>query len=462
LATALQFVNEVTVESPEESRAVKLLARFFFASFWMIVFTGAVRKWLFPGYSIFYLLQDVPIFFAYLVALRNGLFTRGILMLGLVLMSSAITLQALVQVIFSGLTPFVAMVGLHNYLFYLPMLLVFPLCLTVEYRRKFIWWNLMLSIPMCLLAIVQAQSPKAAFINRSSEGDAFGVSGAEVARVTGTFNFISFYVIWVAMAVALCMGEWLQPKERRVIKQQWLLIVCTFAVNLCHLIAASRSAIMLSALSIVGGLAGAILLRSGRAIAALSGVCVLLPVVSAATYLISPDEFNVVMLRFTGDYYVSEQKDRLVESGFGFLYQPRFSLLGAGVGMGVDAAHVGSADAYSFTYALAETDITRIVMELGTPLGLTYVLTRLMFGVGVIFLSIRMVRAGSMPHLLPMSFFLMGQVYLGDLTRNAAMSASQTMVGYSFILGAFYYPDTASLETASLEVGAGDSSTRSV
>lgn len=457
MATALQFVSEVTVESPQEPPAVTLLARLFFASFWTIIFAGAVRKWLFPGYSIFYLLQDVPIFIAYLMALRHGLFTRGILMLGLVAMSAAITLQALVQVIFSGLSPFVAMVGLHNYLYYLPMLLVFPLCLTVEYRRKFIWWNLMLSIPMCLLAIAQAQSPKAAFINKSSEGDAFGVSGAEVARVTGTFNFISFYIIWVAMAVALCMGEWLQPKERRVIKQQWLLILCTFAVNLCHLIAASRAAILLASLSILGGLVGAILLRSGRAIAALSGVCVLLPVVGAATFLISPDEFNVVMLRFTGDYYVTEQKSRLAESAFGFLYQPRFSFLGAGVGMGVDAAHAGSAEAYNFTYALAETDITRIVMELGTPLGLIYVLTRLSCGVGMIFLSIRMVRAGSMPHLLPMSFFLMGQVYLGDLTRNAAMSSSQVMVGYSFIMGAVFYPDTASLE-----IEAGDSSTRSV
>jgi hypothetical protein len=75
----------------------------------------------------------------------------------------------------------------------------------------------------------------------------------------------------------------------------------------------------------------------------------------------------------------------------------------------------------------------------------------------MILLAMRMVRSGSMPHLLPMSFFLMGQLYMGDLTRNAAMSSSQTMVGYSFILGAFYYPDNASQE-----IEAGDSSTRFV
>jgi hypothetical protein len=42
---------------------------------------------------------------------------------------------------------------------------------------------------------------------------------------------------------------------------------------------------------------------------------------------------------------------------------------------------------------------------------------------------------------LPLSFILFAQMYLADMTRNAAMSASQVMVGYAFILGAFYYPD---------------------
>ena len=67
----------------------------------------------------------------------------------------------------------------------------------------------MLSLPMCLLALAQNASPKSAWVNRTSEGEAFGVSGAEVVRVMGTFNFALFYGIWVATALALCLGEWL-------------------------------------------------------------------------------------------------------------------------------------------------------------------------------------------------------------------------------------------------------------
>src|SRR5271168_2455149 len=234
------------------------MAKFYFATFLAIVFTGAIRKWVFPNTNVFYLLQDVPIGMAYLYALWKGFFDRGYLLLGIVALSTILTLQGLAQIIISGLDPIVALAGFHNYLFYLPMLVVFPCCLTEKYRRKFVRWNLLLSIPMCLLALAQAASPKSAWVNRTTGGEAFGVPGADVARVSGTFNFVSFYAIWVGIAVALCIGEWLLPKERRVLRNQWLLVLCTFTLNICHLVSTSRAAIMLAAIAVLGGVVGAI------------------------------------------------------------------------------------------------------------------------------------------------------------------------------------------------------------
>ncbi len=435
-----------------------MMARYFFACFWVILFTGAIRKWMFPGLSVLYLTQDVPIFFAYLYAIYSGLFNRGFLFLAMMIFSAALIFQALAQIVVSGLSGFVAAVGIHHYLFYLPMLVVFPVCLTPRYRRNFVRWNVLFSIPMCLLAVAQAQAPKAAWINKTSEGQAFGVSGAEeVARVSGTFNFVSFYGIWVGMAVALCMGEWLIPKERRVIKNQWLLILCTMTVNLCHLVSASRSTIGLAGVSIIGAMVAAIIIKSSRSILAIGGILFLLPIAAAMTYVISPAEFNIVQERFTGESYQSDTKSRLTEGLVGFITVPKFSFVGAGIGMGVDAAHTGSTNSYGFTYTLSETDIIRNVMELGTPLGMVYVLTRLLFGVGMIFLAIRIAGSGGSPHVVPLSFFLLAQIYVGDLTRNASMTASQVMIGYSFILGAWYYPDNAGMELAG-----GDSLMRSV
>jgi hypothetical protein len=458
LATALQFTDQVTVESPREIASVRRMAGFFFASFWTIIFTGAIRKWMFPGVSIFYLLQDVPIGLAYMYALWSGFFSRNYLMLCTLVLGGVLTLQALAQIVISGLDVVVAVVGLHNYLFYLPMLFIFPLCLTVKYRKDFVRWNLLLSIPMFVLAVAQELLPKQSFINRTSEGEtAFGLPGAEVARVSGTFNFTAFYAIWVGMAVALCMGEWLLPKERRTIKNLWLLILCTFAVNLCHLLSASRSAIIFSTLAILGAMLAAVVLGSNRAILAIAGICVMVPVAAGMTYIISPEEFNVVQERFTSDRNVDEGTTRVEGNLIGFITIPKFSLIGAGIGMGVDAAHLGNADTYNFTYELAENDMTRTVMEAGTPVGLLYAFTRFSFLLGMIFFSIRLVRAGSSPHVLPLSFFLFAQGYQGDLTRAATMTASQEMIGYAFILGAYYYPDNASAEAA-----ADDFVTRSV
>jgi hypothetical protein len=296
-----------------------------------------------------------------------------------------------------------------------------------------------------MLAFVQNALPKSAFINRTSEGDAFGVTGADVARVSGTFNFTLYYGIWVAVAVALCLGEWLLPKERRVFKSTTLLIVCTAAVNICHLISASRTAILLAGVATFGAMVSAIALRSTRALAAMIGIMVLLPSLAGLTYLVSPTEFDIITARFTDSNNVDEGKHRISEIAFGFLTEPKISAFGAGIGMGVDAAHVGNAQAYIFTYALSEFDTIRTVMELGTPVGLIYIVVRFGFILAMGILAWRVVREGSSPHVLPLSFCLFFESYLGDWTRNASMTSSQIFFGYAFILGAYYYPDNTTI-----------------
>ena len=450
MATALQFGDELTAVEPQETAASRYMARLVFASFWTIVFTGAVRKWIAPSVTALYLLQDIPIGLAYIYALYTGLFTRGYMMLGMILLTAVLTLQGILQIVISGLSPVVAFIGLHNYLFYLPMLLVFSWAFTKKYRDEYIRWNLLLSLPMCLLVVAQAQSPKGAWINRSSSGDAFGVPGADVARVTGTFNFTAFYGIWVAAAVALCVGEWLVPKERRAVKNTWLLMACTFAVNICHLISASRGAIALSVTAILGGIVAAFILRSYRALLMVGSLALLLPFGAIATYALSPNEFNIMTERFTRTNE-DGTKFRLHDGLIGFITIPEFSLVGAGVGMGVDAAHIGSVDSYNFTYELSENDIVRNVMELGTPVGYIFVLTRIGFLFGMVFFAIYLVRNGCSPHVLPMAFFLWAQTYVGDLTRNGTMTASQIMLGYSFILGVYYHPDNRETDYAAID-----------
>jgi hypothetical protein len=431
---------------PEEGVTLRGMAKFMMATWLAIMFTGSVRKWIFPGVSALYLLQDIPIAFAYCYALWKGFYVKGPMLLAILLMSVMLTFVGLMQIIFLGLGPVVAVVGMHNYFFYFPMMLAFPLCFTLRHRTSMVRWNLYISIPMCMLAIAQAESPTTAWVNHTSEGDAFGVPGAEIARVAGTFNFTSFYGLWIAIAVAFCMGEWLLPKARRAIKSTWLLIVSTMCINVCYLVSGSRSAIAFSIIAVFGAAVAAVILGSTRALAAIAGMLFLIPIAGGLTYLISPDEFNIIAERFTGEKYVADSQTRLSDSVIGFLTVPEFNLLGAGIGMGVDAAHVGSSEAYNFTYALSEQDMIRNVMELGTPVGLLYAITRALFVIGMLFLAAQLVRQGASPHVLPLACVLLTQAYVADLTRNAAMTSSQVFLGYAYILGAYYYPDKTSPE----------------
>jgi hypothetical protein len=420
------------------------MAGLYFSTFWLIIFTGAIRKWMFPSVTVLYLLQDVPLVLAYLYAMYTGLFTRGFVALGVTLLSTLLVLQGLIQVIFGGLGLFILFVGYHNYLFYLPMLFIFPVCLLEQFRKNFVWWNLMLSIPMSLLAYAQDKAPRAAWINKTTEGEAFGLPGSDVARVSGTFNFVSFYAIWAGLVAALCVGEWLLPRHRRSVKRTWLLVVCTACVMLCFLLSGSRAAIALAAVGVMGGVLASIVLGSTRAILSVLGIVFMLPIAGAAIYVISPEEFNIMVYRFTGEGSVEDNSNRLEDGTVGFLTKPKFSLIGQGIGIGTDAAHVGSVGGYDFTYTLSEYDLIRNVIELGTLVGVTYVMTRILFFIALIFLAIRLVRDGSSPHVLPVSFFLMAQTTQGDMTRNAAISGSMTVVSAAFILSAYYNPDNLS------------------
>ena len=434
------LADEQTFEQPLESRTTRRIAYLFFATFWTIIFTGSVRKWLFPDTSAFYVLQEIPISLAYLYAIYKGYFFRNIFFLALMFLSAILVLQALLQMIFVGLTPFIALVGLHHYLYYLPMLLVFPLALTPRYRKAFIRCNVWAALPMVLLSVAQAMSPTTAWINHTSAGDSMGLPGVEVARISGPFNFTTYYGIWIGMAFALCLGEWLEPRSRRAVRSNVLLATATVCWALIALISGSRQNIMLCAAGAAGAFLVVAFTRSVRGILLVLLALLALPATGGLVYVLSPVEFTAIYTRFA-ESKANTNNDiggRIGESFYGWIYEPGLSFIGAGIGQGVDAAHLGAADSNSFTYQLSEADTVRNVMELGTPIGWLWCILR--FGMAFLMIGIawRLIRIS--PHCLPLACMLFGQIG-ADLTRNATMTFTQVMVGYCFILGARIFPD---------------------
>ena len=414
------------------------LLRLFFATYWLVVFTGAIRKWLFPTNQIFYLLQDIPLAIAYLYALWTGLFTRFFLALGVASLCAVLIAHGLLQVVLIDLPIKVLVIGLHNYIFYLPMLLIFPLAMTAEGRKKYIRWNLLLNLPMTLLVVAQSRSSATAFINRTTALKGFGGLGGDLARGTGTFNFVSFYALWLAIVFALCMGEWLIPQERRACGKL-LLVASTLGALLSTAVSGERSSLGYAAIVMVVAIFAAATLRAFRPLMITGGILLFAPGILLISAILSPTMLRAFEARTTNAGNVQNSKGRILNLLTGFIPQ-RFDPLGAGLGEGSDAAHVGEIDAYQVTYTLDETDLPRTIDELGTFTGSFYDLMRMGMAVGVVLLGVYLLVWQRYPHPLLLSVMVCMDLYIGDLTRNSTMTATQTFLAASFVLGALYFP----------------------
>ena len=436
-AAALQCAE---LDAPPQGKHLaqqRTLLRLFFATYWLVVFTGAIRKWLFPSQQILYLLQDIPIALAYLYALGTGLFTRSFLALGVAVLSTALIVHGLIQVILLDLSIKVLVIGLHNYIFYLPMLLVFPLVMDSAGRQKYIRWNLILNLPMTLLVVAQSRASGTAFINRTTGGIGFGGLEGRLARASGTFNFVAFYSIWLAIVFALCMGEWLVPPHRRACGKL-LLVSSTIGTLLSVVLSGERTSLGYTAIVLVAAMFAGASMRAFRPMLITGGVLLLLPGVLLIATQLSPAMLRAFQARATNSNNVHEAKGRILYWLTAFIPQ-RFDPIGAGLGMGVDAAHVGERGGYEVTYTLDEQDLPRTIDELGTFTGSFYDLMRIGMAVGIALLGIFLLTRQHDPHSLLISSLVLTDLYIGDLTRNSSMTATQYFLAASFVLGSLYF-----------------------
>jgi len=58
---------------PATRKNVNTLATIFLIAWVTVLLQGALRKWVFPGVTIVYLIQDVPLAIAYAYACRKGI-----------------------------------------------------------------------------------------------------------------------------------------------------------------------------------------------------------------------------------------------------------------------------------------------------------------------------------------------------------------------------------------------------
>lgn len=189
----------------------------------LLVFEGALRKWVFPGaQDLVYFAKDVFFLGAYVGYFRH----RGALRVrppAIPALYAGMLFAALLgslQVFNPNLPNLaVGLIGFKAYFFYMPLLFVLPAVFADDKSLyQFLRRYMLLAIPVGLLAVAQFFSPSTSVVNRyawnaSDSGYIATFGSSTYVRVTGTFSFITGYTSYllamsVLFLILLGLGRW--------------------------------------------------------------------------------------------------------------------------------------------------------------------------------------------------------------------------------------------------------------
>jgi hypothetical protein len=365
----LQDAREAGRARARPYRSIRLLIWLYF---WLLLWEGALRKWIFPSLSTpLLIVRDPVVILIYVIALAKGIFpfNRFVLLTfalaGLSFGASLLVFDRLDIILY----------GLRTNFLHLPMIFLMPRVLNQEDVNRIGRWFLLLSVPMTLLVIWQFVSPHGAWINAAAGGELGGqmIATGERIRPAGIFSFVTGMVSFLSAVAAFLLGGFLD-RDRQ---PNWLRTLTIPCLLLSLALSGSRSAIVGITIIVV-----AVMLVCARQFSRVRRV---LPA-AVVGYL-----FFVALCYlplFREGLQVHEERFRTgggVKRGIVGRYLSELGqsidtavgtpLLGHGLGVGTNAG--AALLTGSRTFLLGESEWSRVVAESGPVLGYAYILLRL-------------------------------------------------------------------------------------
>ncbi len=340
----------------------------------LIIIEGALRKWIFPSLSNpLLIIRDPVVLCIYGLSLSKGCFPKN----GFVLGALALALFSfLFGILSEHSSVWITLYGLRvNYL-HLPLMFVVPAVMTrsdVEALGKLFLW---ICLPMTVLEVLQFYAPPEHWLNANpSKAEGLTLTGGlGRLRSSGTFSFTqglgAYFVFVTAFFLSVLIEQKKASKVFLIAVGVSLLVAIPFSV--------SRSLALGCGIVLLGATFSMYFKKSTSQVV-FRTLCILTVVVCAAAYLPFFDDgvasFGDRWVSATGttrdDFQVSII-DRFTE-GFTQAYQfiNYAGLTGIGVGMGTNVATKLLNNQLGFL--LAENEWSRIILELGSILGLAFI-----------------------------------------------------------------------------------------
>lgn len=355
----------------------------------LLIFEGALRKWVLPSLATPLLLVRDPIaIWLTIVGLQKGWVKSGYAKTMMVVASISFFLALIV----GHHNLFVALFGWRIYFFHFSMIFVMGKVLTRTDLLKIGQFILWLSIPMTALTFMQFHSPQTAWVNMGIGGEgSAGFTGAMgYMRPPGTFSFTSGYVTFQAVVGCyllyyLLMNNTL-PKEYKFSKMVLIILAGCYLLSIPTSI--SRTHLFQTGVFLIFLFIAA--MRKNKLKSKFLKFAVITIVAGIILYLsgLGGASLEAFTARFEGANKVEGGVqgvigDRYVGGLLGSLINLNTPAFGYGIGLGTNVgAKIMGGNMYSFGFN-AENEWSRIIGECGMLLGLIIIGIRLLFSLDI-------------------------------------------------------------------------------
>ncbi len=374
-----------------QKNRISIIGKSFLLILFIVVFEGAIRKWLIPSAGIpLMLIRDLiaigAIFFG--INLRYFKF-KSFPEFSLLVWTFIVMMWSLLQFVFE-IIPFpVIFIGFRSWILYAWFALLCYRALR-PYDVEVILKVLLLSLlPMVVLSVIQFMSPVHSFINKQpGEGSVIFIVVKDIVRTTGTFTFTMGYTTYLALLSPLVL--WMMSKKTIIFKNSTIRLLVIVSFFLGVLVSGSRATLLFTA-SMFGFFiismffSGAYKKISSRSFF-LGSIFII--ITGYYTFPILEKAYNANISRIQTASMKEDVSTRIIETFIGSAKTwENMDIFGSGIGAGSNAARSfmpkGKDD-----FVLGEMEIDRILNE-GGLIGIFFSLFKLLIALYALTLSFK-------------------------------------------------------------------------
>jgi hypothetical protein len=200
---------------------------------WLLLFEGALRKWIVPALDApLLIIRDPLVIWIYIVAVNQGLsFKNAFFLPNLVLA----IVTAILSTMFGQANWMVTLYGLRTDFLQIPLIFLIPQILNRDDVIAMGRFILYMCIPMAALVLIQFRSSPDSLVNKGAFHTHYGT-----VRPSGTFSFIPGLVAFFAMVASFLFYGYIQARTYKI----WLVALVTFLLLLASACSGSRSCLV--------------------------------------------------------------------------------------------------------------------------------------------------------------------------------------------------------------------------